>query len=50
MGATDLAGDHIAVATELGLTADDLARHNREALDAAWLPEPEKAPLRARLT
>ncbi len=49
MGGTDLAGDYAALAAGLGLTADDLARHNREALDAAWLPAAEKAALRARL-
>jgi adenosine deaminase len=49
MGGTDLAADYGAVVAELGLTEDDLAQHNRDALDAAWLPPDEKAAVRARL-
>jgi adenosine deaminase len=49
LGGTNLAGDYRAVSAQLGLTADDLARQNRAALDAAWLPAEEKAAVRARL-
>ena len=49
LGGTDLAGDYRSMSAELGLTREDLARHNREALDAAWLPAEEKAAVRARL-
>ena len=49
LGGTDLAGDYRSVSTQLGLTADDLARQNHAALDASWLPPEEKAAVRARL-
>ncbi len=49
MGGTDLAGDYVAVAAALGFTPEVLAEQNRQALEASWLPEPDRAPLRAVL-
>ena len=49
MGGTDLAGDYVAVASALGFTAATFAEQNRRALEASWLPEAERAPLRALL-
>ena len=49
IGGTDLVGDYEAVVTQLELTRADLAEQNRRALEAAWLPEKEKVPLRVRL-
>ena len=49
MGGTDLAGDYLAVARELGLSFAQLAAQSTAALDASWLAEPEKDLLRVRL-
>lgn len=49
MGGTDLAGDYVAVADALGFTPGMFAAQNRAALEASWLPEAERAPLRELL-
>jgi adenosine deaminase len=49
MGGTDLASDHVTVASSLGFTAAELAAQSRVALEASWLPEPERPAIRARL-
>jgi adenosine deaminase len=49
MGNSDLGGDYVALARDLGFTEADLVAQNRAALQASWLTGPDLNEVRARL-